>query len=199
MALTAKNEMNAWDGTIFLKLYTQKNDEYDPYFVITNGDDKDKEIGEIVGNFLWINFEEYEYEDKWKTETAESIKIDLVDWEEKYQIQMGWTALSRAILNTLISEQPQHLKIRLYTNKGWYASAFIENNGQPMKWKYTMDELMEMTTKTKHENKTLIDWSKVKDKLRKDSVALNEDIKPPIKTETKETKVDSEPDEDLPF
>lgn len=100
---------------------------------------------EISWQFEKLFFKDKSYENT-KTKKKEEYKefnMILIDGGNKYCVQWSmFSGLTRSIVQSLISEvNIWHLRVALYTNKSWYASAWIEHNGESMSWGISIDEM----------------------------------------------------------
>lgn len=122
----------------------------DPY--ITEVEKKDgqwvgvQEAKDITGDLHDFRFDSYEYRDE-KVDTLEMI-MD-IGREAPVKVQMNVdNGMGRSLINTLsgIENLPgKELSINVYTNKGGYASIYIEVDGEKVSWKFDVDKIKSLT------------------------------------------------------
>jgi hypothetical protein len=156
----------------------------------------------------------------WEEKPVRTIELVLEDGIEKYIVQMSYTQLSRSLINSLLGTKDYgKLKISVYTNKAGYKSIFVENNGEKMAWKHTIEEFKAKTKEIKDEEgevikvsyKELDNWLEEQFKLHvvpnvkpnpNPYVAPSNTTEAPKKEEVKsesEVSVVADPSDDLPF
>lgn len=98
----------------------------------------------IEGWLAKAKVDSYEYEGKPK----KTIELTIEDNDEKYLFQSSYNQLSRSLINSLLGTPDYgRIKISVYTNKAGYKSIFVENNGEKMAWKYSVEEMQAKTEK----------------------------------------------------
>ena len=133
---------------------------------------KDKETGEygvigsekqVEGRFAGIYTKRGEYEG----DTILSYNISLIDWEDKYIVDVSMTSLWRSLANSLLSfeeDKAAPVNISLY-RKGEFNNVAIRNDGELVKWKYSFAETDKLVDKAEIKGKTIRDYETLNEKL----------------------------------
>ena len=128
-------------GIIYVKLQNTKKGKT-PSFVY-----KENKV-ETEGNYLsgyitGLSTSDYE----WEGEKIDTFIIKMVDGSEKYQLEVSYTSMSRAILNYLSTvENPGLIKIKVVEadDKDSYPSVFVDLDEEHLKWRWKYEKLSEL-------------------------------------------------------
>lgn len=117
-----------------------------PYFEVSRVNPESKKIEktsdqptEISGNLSGIQIKIREYEGK----NTSHVILFISDSEanETYHLDLTHRIPSRSLFNSLLSlESPENIAISIYRSKKGYESFGLQQNGQQVKWKYTLEE-----------------------------------------------------------
>lgn len=93
---------------------------------------------------------------------------------ETYRIEMGFSSISRNIVNALLSADNfiERLEIGVYSNKKGYAAVSLKLGGEKLEWKHSLEVTNPMITKTIKKEKNAA--GKIENKEVNDYLELNE-------------------------
>jgi hypothetical protein len=86
---------------------------------------------------------------EWKGEKYPTVKVSLIDGDEKYVLDLSFSILTRSVFNSLLGlESYENLKFTIYLtkpnpakNNARYPQISVWQNDELVKWKFTKDEL----------------------------------------------------------
>lgn len=167
-------------------------------------DERKNELYDVV-SWEFIKIEQWSYKpEEW--EERELVKITLRDdeiWE--IVISTAWTSVARNIVNSLAwCNELWMIEMWLYSKQGknwkWYPNIWIKNNKERPDWFIPLEKQDEYIIKTEFQWKTLRDYTKLEDILKKQYENINKKSKYVSNEEKKEKKENTEDENsDLPF
>lgn len=153
--------------------------EKDPVFEAYEKEGEWAKFKKVEGTFWAITFGSFKWTNEFgKDQETEKFTIILLNEDdEEIHISSTWTSLWRQILNSLCGAEDKTLgivSISLFVNKGWFATAYVTNNGKPTQWLLDIEAQKELI-----DSETLKDWSvrkyytRLQDKLKEASMLLS--------------------------
>lgn len=150
--LKAKTDNNTGNA-IFIKIGGLKN--HDPYFFTQSKDEatgkyvEDKVFSEISGTPTKLVFTTKHIESENKD--IEVFDLTMVDGEETYILQSGFTFAARSILNSIAgADSIGQLTIGLYRNKNGKTAVSMKNDNEKMDWALDSDAQKALTIEITH-------------------------------------------------
>ena len=112
---------------------------------------------------------------EWEGEKIKTYTIVMVDKNDMYIISTSYTMVSRSILNMLSSaDYPGRIQISLYYKQSGYPAAYLENNGEALKWKHSYEEMQAHVESFKGpKGKRMNDYTKLDDFFESEIPDLN--------------------------
>ena len=158
---------------IYYKLVRKEDNEFLPRPLFKGGTKKDNYKGypdesSLVGNLTQLKFEDY------KDSTGkprQSIKVVLEDTqtEEAYSITLGWTQLSRDMLNSLLNiKKLGKIGLSLYTNKEGFHAIGVYNDEDWAGFKYKYEEYKDKITVARLDSGDVRQFGEVNKMFKKD-------------------------------
>jgi len=167
----------------------------------------------VEGMYNRIEFGSYKRtDDRGKEKEVEKYTLVLTNEdEEEIHVSTTWTGVWRQLLNTLCGALKSdvlqgmlgRISISLYMTKSGYPSVYVHNDGQPIDWFLSIDELKEMTeVEELKDGEKKFYYTKIIKTLKEQAPLLQKStiehtLKLDVVNEPTESKASS--DDDLPF
>lgn len=126
-----------------IKVKNEAMQPVDPYFQVTKKVDGKWQVVSTSENFVSGQLTRLANKTtEYNGEKIQQVEALLQDGDEAFLLDLKFTLLNRGLINSFLSltDLDTPVEISLYTSKSGYPSAAVRQNGELIRWKFSIDE-----------------------------------------------------------